>query len=83
MKKEFIAPNGTIYDSKESYLESTITDLRSQLQEKQTYIDALKNVLIKCRKVFDQLNGDTITSLNYMNRLSTEINNIIGDVNHD
>tara|TARA_R100000458_G_scaffold1576_2_gene1337 strand:+ start:2631 stop:2879 length:249 start_codon:yes stop_codon:yes gene_type:complete len=81
--KEYIAPNGKVYATKESYLEDTITELRSQLQEKQTYIDALKNVLIKCRKVFDQLNGDTITSLNYMNRLSTEINNIIGDVKHD
>ena len=81
--KEFIAPNGTIYDSKESYLETTITELRTTLQEKQSYIEALTVVLRKCKKVFGQLNGDAVTSLNYMSRLSAQITNLIGDLKDD
>ena len=83
MEDNFTGPDGEVYASKEAYFEETIINIRSLIQEKQTYINALTEALKECKKVFEQLNGDSITSLNYMVGLSRKITDLIGDIKND
>ena len=40
-------------------------------------IEKVYDILVACRKIFRDLNGDSITSLNRMARLCTEIDNVL------
>jgi len=40
-------------------------------------LEKVYDILVACRKIFRDLNGDSITSLNRMARLCTEIDNVL------
>ena len=40
-------------------------------------IEKVYDILVACRKIFRDLNGDSVTSLNRMARLCTEIDNVL------
>ena len=46
-------------------------------------IEQVYDLLVVCRKIFKELNGDTIASLNKMNRLCKEIDNVLEEYNEE
>jgi hypothetical protein len=46
-------------------------------------IEQVYDLLIVCRKIFKDLNGDTIASLNKMSRLCKEIDNVVEEYNEE
>ena len=46
-------------------------------------IEQVYDLLVVCRKIFKELNGVTIASLNKMNRLCKEIDNVLEEYNEE
>jgi len=46
-------------------------------------LEKIYDLLAKCRQIFSNLNGDTITSLNRMARVCTEIDNLLEENKHE